>query len=259
MSVERLSNPLGNCQDILELIPEYAFGLTDAEQTRLVEANLTACPEAAAQLADYRQMQTEMRAAVPQHEPSPALAERLMTAITAPSVTHAPAQASRRVLPLAWLAAAAAVVALILSNVYWLARVNEYDRRHEALTAQIPVSDQGAFVLTTTANLRWVRLPPKEENSIASAFLMWNAESKIGLMYARDFPALSTGNTYQLWLTRGEERKSVGTFRVDENGIGALLFQSVEPIDQFTWARITAEPASGSEQPSSNIVVVGEL
>lgn len=259
MSVERLSNTLGNCQDILELIPEYAFGLTDAEQSRLVEANLSACPEAAAQLADYRHIQAEMRATVPQREPPPALAERLMTAIATPSLTPTIAQAPRRAFPLTWLAAAAAIVALIVSNIYWLARVNEYDRRHEALAAQIPVSDQGAFVLTTTANLRWVRLPPKEETSTASAFLMWNAESKIGLMYARDFPALSTGKTYQLWLTRGEERKSAGTFRVDENGIGALLFQSIEPIDKFTWARITAEPENGSEQPGENIVVIGQL
>jgi Anti-sigma-K factor rskA len=247
-----------DCDAIRDLIADYAFGLTDAEQTRLVEVNLTACPEATAQLAEYRQIQEAMRAAVPQHEPAPALAERLMTAVAEPAGTPAIAPTRPRV-PLAWLAAAAAALALIISNGYWLTRVDDLTRRHDALVAQPPVQDDSAFVLTTTANLRWVRLPPKEENSTASAFLMWNAESKIGLMYARDFPALSTGKTYQLWLTRGEERKSVGTFRVDENGIGALLFESLEPIDKFTWARITAEPENGSEQPGENIVVIGQL
>jgi hypothetical protein len=88
---------------------------------------------------------------------------------------------------------------------------------------------------------------------------MWNAESETGLMYVHAFPMLEPGKTYQLWLTRGDERVSAGTFEVDEEGNASLLFQVTEPIDQFTWARVTAEPVSGSEQPSDTVVVHGEL
>ena len=41
-----------SCDAIRELIPEYAFGLTDPEQTRFVEANLQLCTDAAADLVD---------------------------------------------------------------------------------------------------------------------------------------------------------------------------------------------------------------
>lgn len=262
MSVERSSNLSGRCEDILELIPEYAFGLTDAEQTRLVEANLHQCPDAAAQLDDYRRLQTELRTAVPQVEPSAALEDRLMAAIAAPASVAAPQPTQpRRTFSRGWLVAAAALVALVLSNGYWLARVSNPVAPLGNGTGQTISNEEGAFVLTSTANLRWARLPATETaaNPEATAFLMWNGESKIGLMYARGLPPPESGKTYQLWLTRGELRVSVGTFKVDEEGIGALLFQSEQPIDEFTWARITAEPAAGSQQPSENILVNGQL
>ncbi len=268
MSSEKIIESATPCDAIRDLIPDYAFGLTDPEQTRLVEATLPLCIEAAAQLADFRQLQDEMRADIAQIEPPPALESKLMAAIAAPAVMPAAAVAvpstsaqpqARRAVPYAWLAAAAAVIVLLLTNGYWLARVDELNQQNAQLAAQIPPSDTTAFVLTSTNGLRWVRLPPAEETADTSAFLMWNAESKIGLLYAHGFPELAVGKTYQLWLTRGETRTSVGTFRVDEGGQGALLFSSVEPIDQFTWARITDEPESGSPQPTGPIVVIGKL
>ena len=45
-----------NCETIQELIPEYAFGLTSLEETKLVESNLAACPESAEALADYQRI-----------------------------------------------------------------------------------------------------------------------------------------------------------------------------------------------------------
>ncbi|MBI1277626.1 MAG: hypothetical protein GC179_05825 [Anaerolineaceae bacterium] len=250
------------CDAIRELIPEYAFGLTDPEQTRFVEANLQHCAEAAAELADFQRIQEEMRADVAQIEPPLSLESKLMAAIAEPiAVPTSKTAAStpvnpprRRSLSAAWLVAAAAIIVLLLTNGYWLLRVNELNQNQ---IEQTP--DTSAFVLTSTSGLRWVRLPPAEEAADTSAFLMWNAESKIGLLYAHGFPKLAVGKTYQLWLTRGETRNSVGTFTVDEEGKGAFLFKSETPIDEFTWARITDEPADGSPQPTGPIVVIGKL
>ncbi len=252
------------CDAIRELIPEYAFGLTDAEQTRFVEANLQHCVEAAAELADFQRLQNEMRADVAQIEPPLALESKLMAAIAEPVSTTSPLimpaiQPRRRAIPVGWLVAAAAIIVLLLTNGYWLVRVNDLNQQQSELISQLPSNDHPAFILTSTSGLRWVRLPPAEETADTSAFMMWNAESKIGLLYAHGFPKLAVGKTYQLWLTRGETRKGVGTFVVDENGQGALLFSSAEPIDEFTWARITDEPENGSPQPTGPIVVIGKL
>jgi anti-sigma-K factor RskA len=261
MSPQQRNGTAGICDTVGELIPDYAFGLTDPEETRMVEANLTYCPDAAEQLADFRRIQSEMRTGVSQVEPSPQMGARLMAAITAPAV---PAPVSRlswrpftRPFNRVWLAAA--VIALILTNVYWFFRVHDLTQRTNELAAQINQQQTNALVVTETGYLRWARLPAPEQNAETSAFLVWNAKSQVGLLYTQGFPALEVGKTYQLWLTDGDERMSAGTFTVDKYGKGALLFTITQPIDHYTWARITAEPEKGSYTPTGAPVVLGKL
>jgi len=246
-----------DCDAIQELIPDYAFGLTSPEETHLVESNLAACPDAAAELAAYRRLQEEMRDGVPQMEPPPQVRERLLAAIATPPVVVEAKPAKRTFHP-AWLGAAAAIIILLLTNIYWMMRVEDLTRRHEELMTLLGGQEDNAFVLTNTRDLRWVKLP-SENDETTSAYMMWNAESETGLLYVHAFPMLEPGKTYQLWLTRGEERVDAGTFQVDEAGNAAVLFHITDPIDEFTWARVTAESGSGSEQPSDAVVVHGEL
>ena len=288
-----LNNVQPDCSAIQALIPDYAFGLTDEVETRWIETGLDHCADATAMLTDYRQMQRVLRADVPQIAPPPQLGLRLMA--TAANIVPAvqasvPTEPKNSAQPPAnepakTIAApnaqllipnitgmrprlnrwpgllAAAVVVLVLSNVYWLVRVNGINNELSLAKVSTPVAvatTAPALVVNTTSTLRWVHLPASEQNGKASAYLMWNAESKIGLLYVHDFPVLPNGQTYQLWLTRGAEHLSVGTFTVDQNGKGALLF-STQSIDQYTWARITTEPQSGSDVPDGTVVVVGQL
>src|SRR6185369_14302664 len=92
MSTNSRSNSVHDCEAILELIPDYAFGLTSVEDTRWVEANLESCPEASEQLSDFRMLQDEMRTDVPQVNPSADLEARLMAVV---STSAAPAQAAK--------------------------------------------------------------------------------------------------------------------------------------------------------------------
>jgi anti-sigma-K factor RskA len=158
----------------------------------------------------------------------------------------------------AWVWAAVAAAALVITNGYWLLRMDEMNRQYNELAALIAMRDEAAFVLTSTEALRWVRLPPPEEAD-RSAFLMWNADSQTGLLYARGFPALEAGQGYQLWLARDGQRVSGGIFQVDEAGDGALLFRTSEPIDQYTRAGITVEPVEGSPAPTGMVLVNGDL
>lgn len=259
MATNHRADSISNCEAIQELIPEYAFGLSSLEERQLVEANLANCPDASVQLSDFLRLQDEMRADVRQVEPPVDLFDKIMAAAVPPPVVIVPKP--RRV----WrIAAIAAVLALVASNIFWALRVNDISRQKNELSAQLTQLMSGmqsgtAFVLNNTTGLRWVRLPPSDQNPDSNAFMMWNEESKTGLLYAVNFPKLVAGKTYQLWLTRGEERISAGIFRVDEQGKGALLFHSYEVIDKFTWAWITAEPENGSTSPGEEIVVKGKI
>ena len=272
------TGPVPDCDAIQDLVAEYAFGLTDAEQTRLVETNLPACPEAAIQLADFQRIQVEMRSAVPQIEPPAGLEARLMAAIATPAPTQTrvstPPQPARVTSPAPkplrhwytqpmWLVAAAVLV-LVVSNAIWFLRMEELARRETDLLTQLANKTEAeqAFVIANTDGLRWVRLPPSETteaNSQVVAVLMWNTESQIGLLYAQNLPKLTPNTTYQLWLTKGEARLSAGTFSIDETGKAAYLFHIKQSIDDYTWARITVEPAQGSATPSDTVVVNGKI
>lgn len=261
MAMNHRIDPTTKCEAIRDLIPEYAFGLSSPDEQRLVEANLADCPDARAQLAEFMLLQDEMRADVREVAPPTDLEARIMAAaIPSLRVLPTPPRSGRRI----WqLAAVAAVIALVASNIFWAIQVNTISQQKNDLSAQLAQLTSGSpsntLVLNSTLGLRWVRLPPSQQNTDTVAFMMWNAESKIGLLYATNFPKLTAGTTYQLWLTRNDVRTSVGVFVVDEQGKGALLFHSEEPIDKFTWAWITTEPGNGSPSPSEEIVVKGKL
>ncbi len=274
MNVNQSTQTALDCEALAQLIPDYAFGLTDDAETYLVEINLNHCPEAQALLADYRALQDDLRASVAPVEPSPELGTRLMAAVHAaaapksvvtapitpasptlePVARVVPSQRKSRRFYAAWIAAAAALIALVITNVYWFSRVNSLSDRLDSVTAS-----GSAFVLTDTNSLHWVRLASATDDANASAFMMWNNDSQTGLLYARGFPEPAPGFGYQLWLATDAGRISGGVFEVNPTGDGALLIHIDTPINSYTRAGITTEPVSGSEGPTSPAVVRGDL
>jgi hypothetical protein len=187
--------------------------------------------------------------------PAPSMTVRPPAPAAAPVPVATP---RRRWSRAAWLVAAAAVIALVGTNLYWLTRVADLTQANDLLTAFRNVQDNSAFVLTNTDALHWVRLADEQQDGNAAAFMMWNAESKTGLLYARSFPELQPGYKYHVWLTRNGERTFMGILTVDTEGDGALLFSSPDPISDFSWAWVTAE--NGTQPPNTAPAVVkGEL
>lgn len=280
-----------DCSEILDLIPDYAFGLTDEATTRRVEAALPACPDAAHALADFRRLQDDMRESVAQTEPPPALANRLRDAIraaspsapvpprstfstyghgtiapdllryqtdTRPPNPQAPTRPPRRLprtLPL--IAAAAALIALVITNVYWLMRVNTLSTQMHDVTTLLAQFENETFSVRDANSLELARLSGDDDG--AFAMMMWNKESHMGLIYTRDFPQTEAGKVYQLWLLRGDTRVSGGTFTVPEDGESAMIFHAPDDITTFEAAGITEEPEGGSDAPTSTPVVSGAL
>ncbi len=282
-----------DCDSLVDLVPEYAFGLTTPEETRMIEANLRRCPEAVARLSEYQHLQDEMREAVPQLEPPAELGSKLMAAISTPSpsmsvrpvptIIHSPSPAStaspttasaqpkprRLALRIAWAVAAAAVIALVATNIYWLSRVSTLTQSNNVLAALQSFQNGTAFVLTSTDSLHWVRLAAPNttgqattnaSTTSAAAFMMWNNQSQTGLLYARNFPALKPGEIYHLWLTQNHQPVFVGVFQVDDKGDGALIFKSPEAINDFDWAWVTAQsPQQSTGAPTGDTIVSGAL
>lgn len=261
------------CGEVLFLIPAYAMGATDPEETALVEANLATCPDAAAALQEYNRLVEEMCVNVPQVEPAPELEERLMARLagwrqdeeTPPSVT--PVETTKRTRPrsarsllmlsAASLAAAvAAVLLLVATNVYWLGRTNALAEENMSLAAQLQ-EQANTIHLANLESLPWRRLTSQQDPD-AVALVVWNGPDTF--LYTIGMPTLPPNNVYQLWLVGEDDRHiSAGTFQVDERGRGTLHFYAPASLGEFARLGITTEPSGGSEEPTSSPVALGEV
>jgi anti-sigma-K factor RskA len=245
-----------SCEEVLALIPAYAFRATDPEETAFVEANLDACPQAADTLEDFTRLAAEMRVDVPQVAPASDLEARLMARLSAAErgqVRPVPPARSRSL----WraLAAAAAVIALFIgTNAYWLMRVNNLNQEKEALAAQVREAD--AYPVEWLTRAQWRRLEGTEDSSVL-AVIIW--EDRDCFLYTLGMPDLPADKVYQLWLVESNNRHvSAGTFRVDERGRGTLGCHWPD-AEGFVRVGITTEPRGGSTDPTGNPVALGDV
>lgn len=268
----------GKCKDILPLIPAYALGATDADETARVEAALADCPQARAELESFRVMLEDLREDVPQVTPPPALAGKLQAAIAADaslSARSAPAEpaaprlverpAAAKPSRMGWFAAAAAVALLLFSNLLWslsasdLAAQNARLSEDNAVLTTLLESQADQPQLASLTGARSARLEATGQDG-GYALVFWPPQGDFGMLYTDQLPPLGADQVYQLWLLREDgERVSAGIFDVDDDGRGALFFSVPEQVDSFDLAGITAEPEGGSSAPTMSPLVAGEL
>jgi len=86
-----------------------------------------------------------------------------------------------------------------------------------------------------------------------------DAKDNGGVLAVRDMPRLDAGHQYQLWLVRGDERRSGGVFSVDDDGYGNLLLSIPRDFKGFTGIGISVEPKGGSPAPTGARVAAGKL
>lgn len=76
--------------------------------------------------------------------------------------------------------------------------------------------------------------------------------------YASGLPALSAGQTYQLWYIDDEDRKtSAGVFQPDPQGKAALMVEQPLPVERIQSWVVTVEPSGGRPQPTGPIALAG--
>ena len=94
----------------------------------------------------------------------------------------------------------------------------------------------------------------------ASAQVYWSATRGLLFMHAGNLPAIDRDRVFELWAVPpgpGAAPLPAGLFRVDQAGLVTV----VSPPPTFAAAdafAITVEPAAGSAQPTSPIILVGK-
>lgn len=257
-----LEEQRGDCDAIIDLIPAYVIGALDPIEQTLVERLLPHCPEAQAELANYQPLGDALHFAVPQVAPPAALGMAIAQAIAQSS----PAPMGRGALlqhpRWAWGATAAAIVVLLLTNLYWLSQWGALRADLSALQAQIsttsaPLRSLGADGLN---RVDLISTTTDEANGRLSWVSGQNTNTWVAWFVGDKLPPIGQDAVYQLWLIRENAPPiSAGFFRPGSDGQGALAFEINEPLSSFQTFGVTVEPAGGSATPTTDPILRGSF
>jgi anti-sigma-K factor RskA len=253
-----------DCDELRELLPAYMIGATTADEAQQVEQLLPLCPEVADEMGLYATLTEGLTAQVERVAPPAharkafldrvAAEERALKPLPqkAPIAMPVPAPRGRS----AWVAAAAVLALLVATNAYWLARVNTLEQDFASAEEQ----KQTIVTLLNAERIQRISLQSTSTtNTEMLARVFWNPETRNGTFYTDRFPTLDEAHTYQVWLIKGDEPISAGTFEVDDTGEGLLTFTPGEDLSSFAAIAISVEPVGGSAAPTTDPMALGEI
>ncbi|MEL6151714.1 MAG: anti-sigma factor, partial [Chloroflexota bacterium] len=186
-----------------------------------------------------------------------------------PQVTVLPQPQERRTPWLALAGIAAAFLLIIGMNVVWFSLYRGLQTQQTQITSLIEQQAQvianmdavpPAAPIVVAGNTHSISLQPNiPDAEFVNARIVYDAQSNIGSVWADNLPQPTAGHGYQVWLVRGEEVVSLGTFSVTIGGEGSLLFRSPVPITPDDVLGISTEPVSGSQEPTTPHLVTGKI
>jgi hypothetical protein len=109
------------------------------------------------------------------------------------------------------------------------------------------IMGRGILVGAGTASVVGTDLAPT-----AGGMLYYLPNQQEGVIVVDALPLLPKGQCYQVWLHKGDQAVSGGTFYLGVDGRGIWPVRSPMSLSEVELVRVTMEPHGGSEQPSPN-------
>jgi len=259
-----------------ELLAFYALGgLTDAERAQ-VEAYVASNPEAKSRLEAMIQTTSALAYEAAPVKPPAALKKTLMDRVNADartrsaSVRQSPAPGRSRLLGLLqpragnWLPHAVAALSLLVAlgaGGWALSLSNEIARLQTETNAlrQELAAQRRVLAQLAAPNAQVIAIAGTEHQPGAHGQLIADSQTGSAVLVVAGLRPLGSGNVYQFWLIRGNTPVGAGLFRVDEQGQAILqVTQNVTP-SAFNAIGVSIEPEGGSDQPTGDIVMLGNV
>jgi anti-sigma factor RsiW len=259
------------CDDMQPWLAAYALG--DADDEEAPRAHLAACPRCQHDLQEYRLVAGLLPYSAPESMPRPELREQVIGLVERHAAQQALASLPRPAMPAPeapavrprrprsfWAALAFASLALALLG--WNITLQGELNRQTAQVAQNRQSWQTMIALLNDSSLRWYALAAQPSDgstqSKANGHFWATPRSLVACLVAQDLPNLPAGEVYQIWLMRGGELASGGTFEA-RGGNAWTFVRADEPLVGYSEIFVTVEPEGGSPAPAGPRVMGGTL
>jgi anti-sigma-K factor RskA len=230
---------------VIELLPGYSLGCLDAVEADRVRVHCASCAPCRSELALLDEVTGSLALALPPAAPPRILEDRIMSRLMTGGVLSRPRPA--RSLPAFLRSPAWGIAAMLLVLVLAAGNVAQWVR------GAAGPKGPGAPGLDT------VILVGVNTGQGAYGTIVLDSKDNGGVLAMRGLPRLDVSHQYQLWLVKGQERRSGGVFTVDEDGYGNLLLTIPKDFKGFTAIGISVEPAGGSPSPTGVRVASGKL
>lgn len=244
--------PLDECPE--DLLPGYVIGALDPDELEFVERHLALCARCRAAATEVRRT-AQLLAFFPPPQPVPARARRTLLARIRPASSPSLVAWLRRP---AWvLAIAASVLALLFG---W--QLAERDRTADQQTLQALQADsqrRAVVQLLAQRDGLLIRLQGNGAARNAHGAIILDPSSNTALIAVEGLPRPATGQSYIVWLVRGQEYQQAGILPVDERGHAELFLSPRESLRTFDALAITLENSLQVSSPNGLPVALASL
>lgn len=236
-----------HCDRVLDYYNQH---LDDIEKAAF-EKHLSECADCQEILADLKSLEDTLPYAVKPIEPPTGMEERIFANIESVKPTKAAEPASLRPSKKKrqWMMpSVAAILALSLfGNAYLFTQLSdEADIVEQATIDQV---------------LQYADLAPTAGNASGTASIIEQGEEKRLVVQASNLVALSEEEVYQVWLLQDGQPERAGTFVIDNEGRGSVIFSLNEEYAERDWdtVAVSLEPDANSELPEGEIILASEI
>jgi anti-sigma-K factor RskA len=235
-----------------DLRDAYVLGALPDEERATVEAYLALHPERQAEIDDLSGVAGLLALAPPEHEPPAELRRNLMRIVESEATDPEPARPSASSW-FGWLwdfrnvalgAAALLLVGLLSWNV--LLQENVQELRGEVEDAR--TADQPQEPREIELGGTWAEQGARAE--------VTTLEDDRAILVVEDMPSMPENRTGQVWVINDDKPEPSGLLDPSGNMAAAPITIPLEDADAIA---VTVEPAGGSDQPTSDPVLVQEL
>ncbi len=244
--------PFDECPE--DLLPGYALGALDPDELDLVERHLALCARCRAAASEVRRT-AELLAFLPSPHLVPARARRKLLARLRPVPSSSLTTWLRRP---AWvLALAASILALLFG---W--QLAERDRSADQQAQQVIQADsqrRAVVQLLAQRDGLLIRLHGNGPARQAHGAIILDPSSNTALIAVEGLPRPATGQSYVVWLVRGQEYWQAGILPVDEHGHAELFLSPRESLRTFDALAITLEKSAQVSSPNGLPVALASL